>query len=161
MFNPNYTYVYVCMWVCWWVQKKDWKEIQQNQGIVAGFCFNFIPFHIFQIFYHDSYCFYNHKISSKLNANSFLISSWICFYGHHFSGVWKAAGCEAQMKFPIPAGLSVPLGPEEKPSLHPCWQPAVHSCSEEAANEWSWWKNTTRLTLQGWHYAWNSCSPRK
>ena len=38
-------------------RKKDWKEIFQNQGSVAVFCFNLIPFHIFQIFYHDPIAF--------------------------------------------------------------------------------------------------------
>lgn len=76
---PNYALcVCLCVYVCVLVvpeKKKDWKEIHQNVGVVEGFCFDFILFHIFQIFYYESYCFHNQKISSKLNANSFLISS--------------------------------------------------------------------------------------
>lgn len=43
-------------------------------------------------------------------------------------------GCGTLTKPPAPVGLSVPLGPGEEPSLCPCWQTAVHGCSEEAAN---------------------------
>lgn len=140
--------------------RKDWKEIFQNQGAVAVFCFNFIPSY-FPNFLSWPHCFYNQKISSKLKANSFFNFLMYLFLQALFPSGFGDQQVWNSNEIPIPAGLCISPWPWRKSFPHPCWQPAVHSCSEKAADEWSWWENTTFLTLQGWHYTWNSCSPKK